>query len=58
MNNTSRNRMKILKRVKEEIQEVLKRAQLDTIEEKNKELVEKIAYLEGDYLRDKRKRNF
>ena len=32
--------------VKEEIQEVLKRLQLDTIEEKNKELVEKIAYLE------------
>ena len=32
--------------VKEEIQEVLKRLQLDTLEEKNKELVEKIAYLE------------
>ena len=32
--------------VKEEIQEVLKRLQLDTIEEKNKELVEKITYLE------------
>ena len=32
--------------VKEEIQEVLKRLQLDTLEEKNKELVEKITYLE------------
>ena len=32
--------------VKEEVQEVLKRLQLDTLEEKNKELVEKIAYLE------------
>ena len=32
--------------VKEEIQEVLKELQLDTIEEKNKELVEKITYLE------------
>ena len=32
--------------VKEEIKEVLERLQLDTLEEKNKELVEKIAYLE------------
>ena len=32
--------------VKEEIQEVLKRLQLDTLEEKNRELVEKITYLE------------
>ncbi len=32
--------------VKEEIREVLKRLQLDTLEEKNKELVEKITYLE------------
>ena len=32
--------------VKEEVQEVLKRLQLDKLEEKNKELVEKIAYLE------------
>ena len=32
--------------VKEEIKEVLERLQLDTLEEKNKELVEKIVYLE------------
>jgi len=32
--------------VKEEIKEVLERLQLDTLEEKNKELVEKITYLE------------
>ena len=32
--------------VKEEIKEVLERLQLDKLEEKNKELVEKIAYLE------------
>ena len=35
-----------IENVKEEIQEVLKRLQLDTLEEKNKELVEKITYLE------------
>ena len=41
-----KNKMNILRTFKEEIKEVLERLQLDKLEEKNKELVEKINYLE------------